>query len=132
MKLTVEDLKEHDACKDGLKWFKYNFGEKSDGLAVLKKLEDENKNDWYIFLLSRIFIEGANLETQDEDGNTALRRASCYGYTKIVKLLIEHGADVEKQNNYGTTALMCASSCGHTEIVKMLEEAKEKTNGINS
>jgi len=58
-----------------------------------------------------------------EGGYTALMGASEYGYTEIVKLLIEEGADVNAQDYMGYTAFNFASKEGHTEIIKLLRDA---------
>jgi len=51
---------------------------------------------------------------------SALMRASWYGYTEIITLLLEKGADVNAKNDEGMTALMCASVYGYTEIITLL------------
>jgi len=63
---------------------------------------------------------GANINAKDNNGITALMRASRYGEVEVVKLLIEAGAD----NGY--TALMEASDNNYVEVVKLLIE-----NGAN-
>ena len=42
------------------------------------------------------------------------------GYTKIVRLLLEHGANPNAEDNEGWTPLHLASSDGHTTIVRLL------------
>jgi len=51
-----------------------------------------------------------------------------YGYTDIVKALIEAGADINVRNNYGNTALMLSSWYGSIDIVKTLIEAGADIN----
>ena len=51
-----------------------------------------------------------------------LERATHYGYTNIVKLLLEHGANINLQDNDGETALMVASVRAQVNIAKMLLE----------
>jgi ankyrin repeat protein len=53
----------------------------------------------------------------------ALKWASHYGHTEIVKLLLEYGADVHVGNDY---ALRLASEKGHTEVVKLLKNAMKE------
>jgi ankyrin repeat protein len=77
----------------------------------------------YIEIVRRLIEKGANLNIQNEEGETALIIASGNGYTDIVRLLIEAGATLDIQDKDGDTALMLASS---TEIVRLLIEA-----GIN-
>jgi ankyrin repeat protein len=68
--------------------------------------------------------KGANTDSKDNDGNTALRvsggagpyRAVGVVYTaNPVKLLLERGADIEARNQHGDTALILAASKGGYE-----------------
>ena len=70
----------------------------------------------------KLLIENnADLNIQDNYGETALMRAAWWGYTEIVKLLlIENKADLNITDNYGKTALMKAAYKGQTEIIKLL------------
>ena len=57
----------------------------------------------------KLLIEkGADLNSQDEDGNTALMTTSCVGRLMLEKhsYLIESGCDLNIRNNEGNTALM--------------------------
>jgi len=58
----------------------------------------------------------------------ALIYASLNGHTEIVKLLINVGVNVNLQNINNSTALTFASDKGHIEIVKLLIEAKANIN----
>ena len=62
----------------------------------------------------------------DKYGITALHIASIWGYSEIVKILIEAGTNVNVVNVDGRTALQRASFFGYSEIVKMLEKAGAK------
>jgi len=76
-------------------------------------------------LVERLPPEDVNI--QDRIEHTVLMYASVYGYTEIVKLLLQkEGIDVNIQNNCGNTALILASVCGHTEIVKLLKNYQKK------
>lgn len=56
-----------------------------------------------------------NLDATDRDGNSALHDAALYGYSGIMKLLIEKGCDVMLQNN------MCEFPIDLTDSVEMQE-----------
>jgi ankyrin repeat protein len=65
-------------------------------------------------------IDGAEINTKYEDGNTALHFASTKGHLEVVKYLIHLGSEKEAKNINGMTALHIASIYGHLEIVKYL------------
>ena len=80
--------------------------------------------------LTVILLEGADINTQDENGCTALMKASECGHNKCVKVLIKTGADVDKRNTKGFTALMSASENGHSKCLKLLIEAGANVNKL--
>ncbi|SPO05269.1 uncharacterized protein DNG_07956 [Cephalotrichum gorgonifer] len=60
------------------------------------------------------------INDQDEDGDTALHRASRYGHSAIVELLLQHKVKVDIKNTKGQTALHLASVQGYENIVQLL------------
>ena len=80
--------------------------------------------------VKRLIEVGADVNAQDDYGNTALMVALEMGYIEIAKLLIDAGAYVNAQDYYGDTALMLASGGGHPEIVKLLIEAGADVNAV--
>ena len=74
---------------------------------------------------------GADVHQKDEDGKTALMRASLYGYKEVVELLIQNGADVNQKDKYGWTALMKAIRGGYKEIAEVLIKAGADVNQKN-
>jgi hypothetical protein len=64
--------------------------------------------------------KGADVNTTDGNGRTALWTASWNGHTKIVSMLLEKGADANTTDGNGRTALWMASMNGYTDIVNML------------
>jgi ankyrin repeat protein len=62
----------------------------------------------------------ANIDLSNDDGLTALMKASIRGECKIAKLLIDSGAKIDLQSEIGFTALMWSCYLGHFEIAKML------------
>jgi len=63
------------------------------------------------------------------DNDYALRWASRYGYSKVVKVLLENGADVHVWNDY---ALRRASQNGHTKVVKLLKSYMKDQTKVKS
>jgi ankyrin repeat protein len=64
---------------------------------------------------------GPDINKPDNEGWTAINRASYHGCTEIVKLLLaQPGIDFNKADIYGWTPINHASYHGYTEIVKLL------------
>ena len=65
--------------------------------------------------------QGADVNAKDDDGKTALFRASNQGYTEIMKVLIDNGADVNVKTKEGATPLITACCFGRDlEAVELL------------
>ncbi len=79
----------------------------------------------------KILLSKGNVNAKNKNGWTSLMIASYYGYTDLVKTLIEDGADVNEKNNDGVTALMWSASEGHTEVTRQLINAKADVNARN-
>lgn len=53
----------------------------------------------------RLLLEqGANIESKDSDGCTALPHAAKMGHQDMVRLLLEQGANIESKDIDGSTA----------------------------
>lgn len=91
------------------------LGAKTGNIALVK-LALENK---------------ADLETKNDEGETALILASWYGSPEIVDLILKKGANINAQDKLGFTAIAKASSLGigrHFEIVENLISACANIN----
>jgi len=92
-----------------------------------KDNQDEGK---LLNLVKRLPPEDVN--KVNIEGQTALIYASEYGYSEIVKLLVDVQADVNIQKNNGWTALILASTYSNTssniETVKLLIDAQADIN----
>lgn len=78
---------------------------------VLKGQRDQVKQ-----MISR----GVEINSQNEEGKTALMIAIENGHNDIAKDLISYGADVNKQDGNGVTALIFAAKGGHDELTGIL------------
>jgi len=56
-------------------------------------------------------------------GETALMRASFYGYEDAVKMLLQYHADVSLVDNKGRTALMHAAAGKYVDAIPLLLQA---------
>ncbi len=61
-----------------------------------------------------------DLNIQDEQGKTLLRRAIEQKNAAAIKYLIDHGVKVDLADNKGVTPLMCAASDGNKALVESL------------
>ncbi len=66
--------------------------------------------------------KGADINSQNDFGWTALMEASLWGRLAVVNVLVNRNADVNVKDNWGVTALTLASSNGHTAVIKLLKD----------
>ncbi len=69
---------------------------------------------------------GADADTRDDDGLTALMYAAIYAGGDCVELLLAQGADPNAKSKSGATALMLA--IGHADKVRLLLEKGAEVN----
>ncbi|EAY14008.1 hypothetical protein TVAG_478330 [Trichomonas vaginalis G3] len=63
---------------------------------------------------------GANINTKDNYGETALHKAAEYNNKETAELLISHGININEKNNYGQTAFHTAADKNSIEIAELL------------
>ncbi|HUV08285.1 MAG TPA: ankyrin repeat domain-containing protein [Spirochaetia bacterium] len=73
-------------------------------------------------LAEHLIRAGADVNAENEKGQTALGLAAYEASTQIVEALLSAGADVEARDRRGATALMRAAIGGHLETVRLLLE----------
>jgi uncharacterized protein len=78
--------------------------------------------------VERLIRSGADLNTVDNWGWTALILASYWNHGEVVELLIRSGADLNIRSDGGKTALIWASQENHPEVVKLLISAGANLN----
>ena len=67
--------------------------------------------------------QGADVNSRDRYGQTALMLAARAGHCNIVAALLEHGAHLNVTAKYGLSALMLAVVNDHVEAARMLANA---------
>ena len=83
--------------------------------------------------LNKLLEKGANVNSQDKLGWTALMEVAFQGHLEITNALLEiEGINVNAQDIDGWTALMIAADQGHLEIVKALLKKGADTKIKNS
>ncbi len=75
---------------------------------------------------------GADVNSVDSDGCTALMGASFGCHVKCVRLLLEAGASVDSANSDGRTTLMMASDIGDAGCVRLMLPAGADANHVNA
>lgn len=73
---------------------------------------------------AKMFIsEGININACDKEGQSALMRASLFGHTDMVGLLLEKGADIKiRSKETQSTALMEAVAGNHVDVIRLLAQ----------
>ena len=87
-----------------------------DALVTAAFLED-------VKFFEQLVADGADLNCQDEIGQTPLHAAAEQGRTKLVRRLLNLGAQPNVRDFDGDTPLDVASFREHTEIVVLLESS---------
>jgi protein phosphatase 1 regulatory subunit 12A len=80
----------------------------------------------------RLLENGADINTANVDGLTALHQACIDDNSEMVEFLVEHGADVNKGDNEGWTPLHATASCGFLYIAKYLIEKGANVAAVNN
>ena len=109
---------------------------KAKRLAAEKKAKqdkkDSNLRHWArngnVKLVRAMLIAGANPNTGNKRGATALMLAADKGYVEVAKILIAAGANPNTAGKNGVTALMLAAHRNHPEYVKVLIAAGANLN----
>ena len=70
-----------------------------------------------------LLAQGADVNYQNQYGNTALIIASGKGRAEVVKHLLANGAEVNLQNKFGKTTLSVATN---KEVIQLLKAAGAK------
>ena len=82
----------------------------------------------YVKLLEMLLDAGADVNTTNEDGDTALIYASDGGHVSCISLLLDRGACPDARESSGCTALMIASRGGHVASIERLLAAGVDVN----
>lgn len=78
--------------------------------------------------MKKCLSKAANVNLKDQNGWTALHRASFKGYIDCVKMLLKNGARVDLVDGYGYTALHRAVEAGHADVAMVLIAYGAKAN----
>ncbi len=80
----------------------------------------------------KLLIEsGAELNPQNDEGQTPMHLAVLYGRTEALKVLLQSGADPTIEDKKGKTSIDYAEDEGYKEIANLLSAKKEPTSENN-
>ena len=88
----------------------------NDDNTLLMTAADTGRTRRLRFLVSA----GADVNSQNIYGSSALGFASEKGYIGIVNILLDNGAQIETRDNFGRTPLWFAAANGQTDVVRAL------------
>ncbi|XP_070510459.1 protein phosphatase 1 regulatory subunit 12A isoform X3 [Cardiocondyla obscurior] len=80
----------------------------------------------------RLLQKGADINTGNVDGLTALHQACIDDDLDMVEFLVEQGADIDRGDNEGWTPLHATASCGFISIAKYLIEQGCNLAAVNN
>ena len=86
-------------------------------------VQEINKREPNLNLVSDLIVLGANLDWQNNDGWTALHWCTYFNHPEIAKMLLDAGADVNIQDEDGYTALHVSAFNNRIEITQVLIDA---------
>ncbi|EPS39086.1 hypothetical protein H072_7130 [Dactylellina haptotyla CBS 200.50] len=100
----------------------------SDGICDVNAVDSEDISPLYLAaenghegVVTVLLDHGANIETRDIYGRTALIKAVLANQESVVSLLVERGANIEVTQNTGETALLLAREIGNPVIINLLK-----------
>jgi len=74
---------------------------------------------------------GADVNTQRNNGSSALGVASEKGYIDVVNILLDNGAQVESRDNSGRTSLWFSAFGGQTKVIDLLIGGGADVDAVN-
>ncbi|XP_072930827.1 protein phosphatase 1 regulatory subunit 12C isoform X6 [Epargyreus clarus] len=98
----------------------------SSGIVFLAACTSGDKDE-----VQRLLKMGADINTANVDGLTALHQACIDDNLDMVEFLVGHGADVNRGDNEGWTPLHATASCGFLSIARYLLENGADVAAVN-
>ncbi|XP_055888710.1 protein phosphatase 1 regulatory subunit 12C-like isoform X11 [Biomphalaria glabrata] len=98
-----------------------------DGCVFLAACSSGDKEE-----VKKLLQRGADINTANVDGLTALHQACIDDNIEMVEFLVEQGADVDVCDNEGWTPLHATASCAFTEIARYLIKHGANVAAVNN
>lgn len=99
----------------------------STGIVFLAACTSGDKDE-----VERLIKMGADINTANVDGLTALHQACIDDNLDMVEFLVAHGADINRGDNEGWTPLHATASCGFLSIARFLLENGADVAAVNA
>ncbi|XP_032789155.2 protein phosphatase 1 regulatory subunit 12A isoform X4 [Daphnia magna] len=99
----------------------------SDGCVFLSACAAGDKEE-----VIKLIRQGADIDTPNVDGLTALHQACIDDNLDMVEFLVEHGADINRGDHEGWTPLHATASCGFLSIARYLIEHNSDVAAVNN
>ena len=96
----------------------------------LELIEAAKNNN--VLKIKELLQKGANIETRNKDGGTALMEAAWWGKTDVAQALLAADANIEARDNLGRTALDIARWKNHQSMIEILEAAYSQLGAIRN
>ncbi|XP_061522256.1 protein phosphatase 1 regulatory subunit 16A isoform X2 [Phycodurus eques] len=111
----------HDLCEDEATLELLEMVMAEQGITQVRIDECRGAKEAAMLADIRALVQnGADLNSQDDNGTTLLHIASANGYLSVAELLLEHKAQVEVKDCDGWTPLHAASCWGQIQMVELL------------
>lgn len=127
---ACDDISRNALLKAAEKFQLSNLGELFPLSENEKDLLDAAENG-ALDLLEECLLQGANVDSFDMFGTTALMFAAQGGHESIIDVLLNHGASLEAKAVSSETALTLAAAKGEISAVKMLVAAGANIDSEN-
>jgi|GEM_PF-2250748 len=83
------------------------------------------------YIINSLCRLGANINSVDEDGKTALMHAVISNHPKIVSTLLVHNPDLDLKDSSGMSAIMYACKANNVELINMLCAHGADVSGVD-
>jgi len=100
-------------------------------LSAKNNLLHDNIENGSLSSIEAALDKGIEIDSVDNNGDTAVLLAARYGRIDVLRLLVERGANVNVLDSKKRDVLNIAITTGAVEIVSMLLKAGAPTNRIN-
>ena len=103
----------------------------NDILNFLKKMEFHTENEIIVKVVKKLIYNGTDVQTTDQEGNSALHIASYLGFLNVVIVLLNRGCSVNTKNDSNETPLTRAIQQGHLTVITNLLEYGSDAISVN-